>query len=99
MRSNSSYAINHCGLRNAILDAGMSRADFTEAVMKRTGEIVSDAQTGKQSAAHKFGGVELCAQSVARVVIDEGARQVAQDLDVDLERLKNLATSAHISGC
>lgn len=96
--ANSDHAINHCGL-TADVEQKMSKSDFTEAVMKRSGEIITAAQTGKPLPAHKLGGVELCALVVANHVIENGAAMVASDLDVDLARLKKLAASQHISSC
>ncbi len=92
------YAINHCDLRDKIKSV-MSREDFKEAVMERTGEIVSATQGGTSKKAHKLHGVELVAQSIARSVIDEGAKMVAEDMGVDIDQLKELAASEHISFC
>jgi len=86
--SNADYVINHCGFYQQVLDSGMDSADFTEAVMEQVGKIVEGTLAGKSVKPHKFPGVELVAKSVALHVIEDGARQVAQDLDVDVDRLK-----------
>ena len=94
------HAINHCGLTRAIGQAGLTRHDFQEEVMNRAAELITAAQTGQNGPKpHKLAGVELVAQSVATHVIDEGARQVACDMNVDLRQLKELAASQHISSC
>lgn len=94
------HAINHCGLTAAVQDAGLTARDFQEEVMNRAAELITTAQTGQNGhTPHRLAGVELVAKAVATHVIDEGARQVAGDLGVNLTRLKVLAASEHISSC
>lgn len=93
-------AINHCGMRDEVkFDAKLSPEDFNEEVMKRAEEIVVSAHQGITTKPHKVAGVELVAYVVAQTVIREGARQVAEDVGSDLERLEALAKSEHISFC
>ncbi len=94
------HAIDHCDLY-AEIARKMTADDFKEEVMSRTAQLVTDAQTGngKVSKPHKLAGVELVARSVAQSVIDAGARQIAEDLRVDIGELKELAASTHISSC
>lgn len=94
----SGYAINHCDLTREIL-AQMSSEDYTEQVMNRVAEVVADIRDGQTSKPHELRGIEVTAQSIAWNVVHEGARMIASDLDVDIEQLKTLASSQHISSC
>lgn len=96
------YAIDHCEERAAVREADWSSQDFSEAVMERVGEIVEDTFiSGKRAKrpSHKFRAVEIVAYSIAQHVIENGASTLANDFGQDLERLKQLAVSTHISGC
>jgi len=95
-----SHAINHCELTSQVREAGHSVDDLKEMVMERAGQIVAEAFTGgKKSKRHDLPGVELMALSVAMHVINEGANEVAGDLELDLGELKEHATGEHISSC
>lgn len=96
----STYAINHCGLRDEIKGAGLSKADFQEAVMERAGQIVAAVvDPKKRGKRHPLPGVELAAKAVANDALDKGAAKLAKDFNVDLQDLKKLASSQHISFC
>jgi hypothetical protein len=95
----SNYAINHCELVEEIRNKNLDSDDFKEEVMNRVPGIIESIKTGKTTKPHKLAGVELVAFSLAIHVIEEGARQIASDLDVDLDRLKKHAVSEHISSC
>ncbi|MBT6691378.1 hypothetical protein HOB10_03540 [Candidatus Parcubacteria bacterium] len=90
--------INHCELYREV-QGSMDTADFQEAVMTRAGEIVEAAKNGQTSDPHNLRGVEIVAWSVAQHVLNEGARQIASDLGVEIDRLKRQASSQHISSC
>lgn len=93
-------AINHCGMTAEAQNAGYTKEDFQEAVMERAGQLVTKAITGEDPGSpHGLAGVELVATAVANAIVEEGARQVAQDLGVNLGELKKLAQSTHISIC
>lgn len=93
------YSINHCEQRDNIKRMGLSSDDFKEVVLVRVGAIVSDAQSGKQSKPHKLAGVEMVAQVIAHKVLHQGARELCNDFDVNLDRLAEHASATHISSC
>lgn len=97
-------AINHCEITSQIgIGKKMTKEDFTEVVMVRSGEIVLDVmevRSGKtKSKPSKVPGVEIVAHAIATHVIDEGAERIAKDIELDLKQLKDLASSKHISFC
>lgn len=96
---NSDHAINHCGMVGELQDANVSREDFQEAVMERTGAIVTEMCGGETTERHQHQGVELVANVIAREVTRRGAEMVCSDMGVDLSRLIELAKSEHISSC
>jgi hypothetical protein len=93
------YSINHCELVSKAQDGGLDEAGFKEAVLERTFQIVEAARINKVTKPHEFEAVEIVAQSVARHVIEEGAKKIALHFSANLEDLKRLAASQHISSC
>ena len=97
--ANPNHVINHCGFTAEIKKAGIDELGFRELVMERDGQIITSITSGQPTAPHKFAGVELAAFAVAMSVINEGAEEIARDLGTDLDDLKELASSQHISSC
>lgn len=95
---NSAYAINHCGITDEIKNK-MTTADFQEKVMERVGEKLTALQGGEVKPTSEYPAVELVANVIASEVAESGARQVTEDLNLDLDRMIRLADSEHISGC
>ena len=93
------HTINHCGMKEQIESAQMSRDDLKEAVIERVGFVVSSILSGKPSTPHKQPGVELLATTIAFDIVNSGAQKLANDFDLDLQELKDHASAAHISSC
>lgn len=96
--NNSDYAINHCGITAQVSDA-MSSADFQEQVMERVGEKLTAMQGGQEEPASEYAAVEIVANVIATKVAEQGAKEVTDDLGLDLDRMIRHAQSKHISGC
>ncbi len=91
--------INHCGLSAEIEAAELTAEDLQEEVLERSGQIITEAQTGKKSKPHKLYGVELISQMVAVRVLTSGAEKLCGDFGVDFDELAEHAASQHISSC
>lgn len=94
------HVIDHCEMSAEIQKAGHNTEDVMEMALERSGEIVKEAvHGGEKSVPHELPGIELLAQAVASSVIHSGAKQVAGDLGLDLDRLRSQALAEHISVC
>ena len=92
--------VNHCDLVATMKRGGMDGDDFREAVMERAGEIVAACGDPKaKNVPHKLRGVEIVATALATHVIRAGAAKIADDFDVSLSDLEDLASEQHISFC
>ncbi len=94
----SDYIINHCGLVAEIQEK-MTSDDFKELVITRAGQIVQERMNGKSFKKSKLKGVEVVAQHLAADLVEGGAKAITDDLDVNLDEMKELVKSNHISSC
>jgi len=95
----SEYPINHCALVEEVEKAGLGASDFQEAVVARAAQIVEDAKANRRSKPHRFQAVEIVGNVIAQHVLEQGAKKIARDFNINLERLMELAASEHISSC
>lgn len=92
--------INHCDMTTAIKNAELDKEAVMEEVMDQAGKIIYAQLNGKEAPdAHEHAGIQLMATSVALHSIEQGAKEVAGDVDIDLEALKQHAAKQHISAC